>query len=200
MKKWYSIVIVILTIIILVQYCSRPEKGSNDNGGNPPKEIVIKKEYIPIIDTVIQDGKTIYIPGKTIYDTNRVYDTTFLLQDIDTMAILFLYFERAIYKDTLQNDSIAFIFIEDTITENRILSRQKVIRIKPLFYPEIPRRKLYAGIGLGGNINQFMFAGKVTYIDRRERMFAFSYYPIGGFYEFSILWKIRIGKKKIANY
>jgi hypothetical protein len=195
MKKWYTIVIAILAIIILIQYCTRPEKGKNPITKIVPKEIVIEKEYQPKPEIIIQPGEIIYRPGKTKYDTTRIYDTTFLPKNIDTIAILFQYFEKAIYKDTLQNDSIAFIFIQDTISENRILSRKKIIRIKPILYTEKPKRKIYAGIGLGGNMNQFSFAAQILYIDRRERIYGIGYDPVNRITQLSIYWKIKFRQK-----
>ena len=72
------------------------------------------------------------VPYKVVYrDTVTAYDTTILDGDtvyvqvpVDTALILRDYFATVIYADTVKNDSSALIVINETLTKNRIASRQ----------------------------------------------------------------------------
>lgn len=192
MKKWGLILILILVAIIIIQYATRPEKREPWTPVYLPKrETNIKQVYKPEVKQVTRK------PYRVVYH-DTIVDSIFIPANIDTNAILMAYFEKAIYEDTLQSDSTAFIFIRDTITQNRISSRKKIIRIRPFTVHE-PTRKVYAGIGVGGNMNQFSFAGKLLYVDRRERIYGISYYPMDKILELSVFWKISLKRNKRAN-
>ncbi len=51
-------------------------------------------------------------------------------QDVDTAAILEAYFTKRIYNDTLVNDNLLSIAVEDTVFQNTLLNRRAVYTLK----------------------------------------------------------------------
>lgn len=82
----------------------------------------IIRTQIDTITLVRIDTKIIvkqnYIPKLVYQDTGSIQ-----FVNVDTFAILKDYFSNNIYSDTILNDSTGFIFILDTLHQNRIKSR-----------------------------------------------------------------------------
>lgn len=147
-----NIVIAILCIILLFSYT----KGCKGTDNKTPVKIVKVdgKKYQVIkyeIDT-LEIIKKIFIdrPGKDIY-----HDTTIYVQipiSIDTLAIIRNYFAKNVYKDTLKlDDSLGFVFIQDTISRNKIAHRTFKANVKErlvketIYLKEPAKRQLYFG-------------------------------------------------------
>lgn len=101
----------------------------------PKKEV--KPEIITKYDTVVKVEKvTKYRKGDSIPFV--VLDTIHLIDEVhDTIRIVNDYNKVYAYNDTLKLDSAQYIYVADTITQNKILGRgygghfvQKVIRIE----------------------------------------------------------------------
>ena len=101
-----------------------------------PKQEV-KPEIITKYDTIVKVEKvTKYRKGDSIPFV--VLDTIHLIDEIhDTIRIVNDYNKVYAYNDTLKLDSAQYIYVADTITQNKILGRgygghfvQKVIRIE----------------------------------------------------------------------
>lgn len=101
----------------------------------PKKEV--KPEIITKYDTIVKVEKvTKYRKGDSIPFV--VLDTVHLIDEIhDTIRIVNDYNKVYAYNDTLKLDSAQYIYVADTITQNKILGRgygghfvQKVIRIE----------------------------------------------------------------------
>lgn len=112
------------------------------------------------VDTiVIKNTQTIIKEGKDIYHETIVYDTTYLSLPIDTSKILSQYFTTVIYKDTLKlKDSLGYITLIDTITQNKIDGRKWIANVNKLtinnttYLKELPRNQVY--IGFNGEVNK----------------------------------------------
>lgn len=150
-----SILIVVLVIIIFfMRECSGPTDGGN-NG---------KTETI-VVETVKWD--TLKIPEVTYvprWRTKFIHDT--IPADVDTADILKDYFASYYYSDTLKLDSLGNIVLNDTISQNKIVSRNRINNIiiptvtKEITIKEyINRRELYYGLGLQGTTNELNFLG-----------------------------------------
>ena len=101
----------------------------------PKKEV--KPEIITKYDTIVKVEKvTKYRKGDSIPFV--VLDTIHLIDEVhDTIRIVNDYNKVYAYNDTLKLDSAQYIYVADTITQNKILGRgygghfvQKVIRIE----------------------------------------------------------------------
>jgi hypothetical protein len=144
------LIIVLVAIIIFMRSCP---KSSNLS----PKTIVNTTiEYIPVIETIPE-----YIPQWREKLEIRV--DTFQIP-IDTTAILIDYYSKYFYKDTLKVDTLGYVIINDTITQNKILSRVVVnnfnipkITIEKTTY--INNREFYLGVGLQGTKEQLNYVG-----------------------------------------
>lgn len=90
---------------------------------DPADDVALRTET----DTMWLPGDSIpadteYLLGEPLifWDDSIIYLDT----EVDTMAILADYLARLVYTDTIRNDSSALIVVKDTITRNRIISRQ----------------------------------------------------------------------------
>ena len=119
MKKFVSniqtLVIFVLIILVLMKTCGGPSDVTE------VEKIVTKVETR--YDT-LEIEKKVYVPKyQTRIVTNTVTDTVVLKSKIDTLEILKDYYSKYVYKDTLKLDSLGYITIIDTITQNKIFSR-----------------------------------------------------------------------------
>ena len=115
----------------------------------------IKDDHIITrVDTLIKDT-TIYKYKKGKDIPFVVLDTLFLVDSIkihDTAYIVKDYKEVKQYTDTLRIDTDNFVYVNDTISQNRILGRgygghfiQKTITIKNDIYHK-PKNELFLGL------------------------------------------------------
>jgi len=80
--------------------------------------------------------------------------------EVDTLEILKDYFEKYVYLDTIPIDTLGYVTIIDTLSQNRILYRKPTINI------QIPTKTITIGntflIGFGtDNENNFSMGGSV---------------------------------------
>lgn len=160
-RNIYRIVLAIaLVYILFLQMCNRPAPCT----GQQVKSVVVDTGYI--IDqfkSTWQKPKpdTIIIPGKKPQPEIIYQDgpPTYIMNDVDTAAILQDYFAKVYYSDSLQTQ-YGTITVEDTISENRIQVRRWATNFKiPTITKTITqsvkqRNQLYAGFsGLFGQQN-----------------------------------------------
>lgn len=143
------IILILLGILIFSRYsnCGKVTEKT--------KIIKVKGERYKVVEhqiDTIEVIKKIFIdrPGKDIF-----HDTTIYVQiplSIDTLEIIKDYFAKHTYKDTLiLDDSLGFVFINDTISQNRIAHRTFKAKIKErlisetLYLTEPPKIQLYYG-------------------------------------------------------
>jgi len=163
-KNIQTLLIVVLIIIILfLRNCS----GEVVKPDNPTVITKIETKW----DTIREKVPT-YVPkwkDRIVYEPS---DTVY----IDTNKVLEDYFADYYYRDSVYNDSIKII-IEDTISQNKIKSRDISLQI---LYPTITitrdsivnERGFYAGIGVGGSKSQLNYVGgEFLYKSRKRNAF-----------------------------
>lgn len=105
-------------------------------------------------DTVVINKQTTrYKKGDDIYHERIVVDSVFINQPFDTAMVLANYLSVNVYKDTVQLvDSLGFLSIVDTITQNKLIGRQVDARVKEkvitntISLREKPRNSIFLGL------------------------------------------------------
>jgi len=123
----YLVIVILVAIILNLKGCFRtPERGEEINIKGKKYE-VIKRE----IDTFYQVKTQVsYKKGEDIYHEVEVIKE--IPANVDTLSILKKYYSKVFYRDTFRlKDSLGYFVINDTISKNRISSRnfQSSIRI-----------------------------------------------------------------------
>lgn len=130
---------------------------------------------------------------ETRWDTVSLTDTQYIPQwrtrveveidtfstAIDTLAILKDFYAKYHYQDTVDLDSLGLIVINDTITQNKITSRNispsiniPVTTISRDVY--LNPRELYWGVGLSGRASGLNYiGGELLYRGRNKQAFGF---------------------------
>lgn len=147
-KKISYILILLLISVIVIQYIYYNNKLQKYNIIETKTDI----KYIPInnIDTIYQ----------TKTDIQRYLDTIIQYRidtlQIDTMSILKDYYAMYVYNDSINfSDSLGYIIINDTITQNKIAHRsvlpylnQKIIQ-NTITIEKAPKNVFYLGLNAG---------------------------------------------------
>lgn len=155
-----TIVLVVLLAVILFQQCN---KNSKPDSTKPATVKIDGKKYDVIKNTIDtqylpSDPQIVLKKGKDIFHDTTIYVPIPFDRPIDTMSILKDFFAKNIYKDTLKlNDSMGFVSINDTISQNKIISRkwtailnQKTIK-ETVYLREQPKTQLYFGLNASFN-------------------------------------------------
>jgi len=171
LKNYYKeILIIVLIIITLFQFqkgCfSLPEEGRIDT------VIKIETKW----DTIIKTTQ-VYIPK---WDT--IVKEIFIKEPIDTPEIIKDYFSKYYYVDIIDLDSLGFIIVKDTISQNKIHSRQVTsnLNIPTTTITQtitktsyINRRELYIGMGLGFNRERLNhISGEILYRSKKPQIYS----------------------------
>lgn len=156
----------------------------------------------PEVDTVtvVQVDSVAY--PVTSYVPKIVYKTQYINLNlpVDSAAVVAAFMELNYYNDTLVNDSNAFVRVEDTVGFNRIIWRQKTVRIFPrtIYTTQIvskladPQRKLFVGLGVGRSPESFGLAPSVLYISKRETAYSLHYDVLNKDFYFTAYFKIKL--------
>ena len=182
---------ILVAIILLQRWCS---------GGDPCPDAVVTT------DTIVTPGDTIFrniITEKPIPHEKII--TRWQRVDIDTGAILIDYFAKYFYTDTIK-DSTMVVVVDDTITENKISSRQVSLKnLRPIrtvinttVVDTCPgaSRKLYLGGSIGGNDEAFNCGPEVLYQTRKDALYGYHYDFVNKTHNFKTFWKVSLRKKK----
>lgn len=119
----------------------------------PKKEIVIKE--VPskpeLIHDTISQKVPVYLPGELIIKDTTIYLTT--IEKVDTSAILRDYLVFNKFSDTLKlSNNQGFVYLNQTVNENKIVDRKFSATIKPKIVRETPpppppiRNQVFFGI------------------------------------------------------
>ncbi len=186
MNKAPWIIIATLLIIIFLQRIWVPQHFQTD-------------ALVTSVDTIhdtIPYPVIKYIPKPVFRDTGSV---KWRSMKIDTLEILAEYYSRHYYVDTLVNDSQMQIIVCDTISQNKIIFRKPLIKTFPVLIKEttviksnpILRRKVFAGIGIGRNPDQFGLSANLLYASKQDQLYSVSFDLLNHDIYFSMYWKIR---------
>jgi hypothetical protein len=155
--KWdknyfYIIVIAVLIFVLLLQRCG-------DGGRIKPKNDTITTIILKY-DTIVKQIPT-YTPK---WNTKIIRDTTYLKSiNIDTSYVLGDYYSTYYYKDTIK-DSTLTLYINDSVSENKIKSRKpsyKFVKLEKTINNVvlINKNEFYVGLGLVGSKSGINFFG-----------------------------------------
>jgi hypothetical protein len=143
----------------------------------------IKDDHIITrVDTLIKDttiykykkGKDIpFVVLDTIYHVDEIHDTIKIISD---------YIRTYSYYDTLKIDSAQYVYVSDTISQNKILGRgygghfvQKTITIKNDIYHK-PKNELFIGlVGDYNRLDQRMGVGVGVIYKKQKEGYTFNY-------------------------
>jgi hypothetical protein len=193
--------IAIVAISIYLFFFNKPPKPL------PGEVVYIDGKPYPVEKRIIDSQyfakwETKFVKGDTMYRDTTIYVE--VPAKVDTNAILRSFFAKNVYRDTLKlSDSLGFVFVGDTISQNKILSRHYVAKINQKRVYEIvildkpAKAQVYFGFGAAfdknyiNNINtnllfkskSNMIYGLGTGIDMNKNIFINT----------SVYWKI--GKK-----
>jgi hypothetical protein len=167
MKKKISQVVLLVGIIILILLLP---KNCSSSKIKTDTVITVKTDTAWNIRTV---KSRIYIPGETQFLPGT---TTYL--PIDTAALLADYLGTRIYHDTVIIDSFGFVAVHDSISKNKIKSRQNEKNYKiPVITKEVTKeiqitklnKKVFGGILL--DPVTFGGFGMITYKNESDKLY-----------------------------
>ena len=153
-----TIITALVIIIILLSKCS----GEGGDVSIEVNEPTVVTETITITDTItVVEEK--FIPKwrtKVVRDTVEVQKVL----EVDTLSILKDYFEKYVYLDTVQIDTLGYVTILDTLSQNRILYRKPTINIQIptktiTLIEKKNEREYYAGLGVRTTMDRYTWMG-----------------------------------------
>jgi len=164
-----NILIVLLVLVLGFFILSNPKPIENTR--------VITKIDTLVKDTTIykyKKGKDIpFVVLDTIYQVDEIHDTIKIISD---------YSRTYAYYDTLKIDSAQYVYVSDTISQNKILGRgygghfvQKTITIKNDIYHK-PKNELFLGlIGDYRRFDQKLGVGVGVIYKKQKEGYTFNY-------------------------
>jgi hypothetical protein len=146
------LLIVLILIIVLMKTCDRKETKPGTTVKIEGKKYEVVKHDI---DTLIQKKETVvYKKGTDIYHDTTIYVPTPI--SFDTVQVVNDYYAKRVYIDTLKlADSLGYIVVNDTISQNSLLGRlwnaqvNKTTIKETLIVKELPKNQIYIGL-VGG--------------------------------------------------
>jgi len=199
-----TLVILGLIIVVLLMRMCDGEKPQSTEGeiidvNGKKYEVVDKKSDT----TYITKDSLIYKKGKDIRVEVEV--PIYIPAQVDTQLILKDFFSKRFYKDTIDLGQNSFVIINDTISENKILSRgfnssitERIIK-DTFLLKELPKRQVYLGLTGGFDKENIVnYAGpSLLYKDKKDKIFGLGaginnskQISLQG----SIYWKIKLKK------
>jgi hypothetical protein len=195
-KNFLAIIILLLVVVLLANRCDH-------NTTNKPTIVIdtVWVKHDSIVTSKPQLVKVISTPIEKII-TNIQYkpDTNYQALLKQYNALLTLYFNKNIQKDTLKLNKLGYISVTDTVYNNLITGRVYDYHIT---YPEITKsitrhtNQLYIGGGLEGNrinlVNQINLG--LLLKNKKDQVFGASIgLNQGGVIQYSInsYWKIKL--------
>ena len=155
MKKYLNslqtvLIFILVLVLLYLTQCSKTDP--------------VEPEVIVTIETkwdTVNVVQTEYVPK---WRTKIVTEHDTIPADVDTMAILEDYYAKYYYTDTLTLDTLGYLVVNDTITQNSILSRSFVSKVQiptTTITKEIylNKREFYWGVGAHGRTDQLNYVG-----------------------------------------
>lgn len=227
LKKHFKEVLIIglIAVILLMRACSGDTEEPKEivNVGGKDYELLEQKIDTVFVNKIVEVPK--YVPKYVDRVVEKIVE---IPADVDSLQIIKDYYSKFVTKDTLKltyefapeividsmgtkpNPTLGFGVITDTITQNKIVSRDILWNFEvPTIYntkvvKELPKRVFYYGVGAGFDKTNFINNAKfgILYKDKKDKMWGLdigalnvnsTIQPyIGG----SMYWKISFKKKK----
>jgi hypothetical protein len=200
--KTLLILALVVVVVLMKMFSGKPTEKNDIIKIDGRKYEVLKRE----IDTeYVEHIKTVTKPGKDIVHDTTIYVPIPTYEPIDTEAILRNYYAKNIFKDTLKlDDSLGYISVTDTISQNKIFSRKwdsKIFerKITDKLIVKDYRTQLYFGGIMGfDKVNVVNFAGPSMLLKTKKD----NIYSLGIGYsnaktvsvQGGIYWKIKLKK------
>lgn len=159
-------------------------------------ELLSREVEIVEVEKVVTE----YKDGKTIYVEVEVPIEVFIPTEIDTMEVLKDYYIKRVYSDTLRLDSLGYVAIRDTISQNKIINRWFDAHIiereitETITVKDLPKTQIWGGLTSSSNVS---FGGSLSLITKNQRQIGLD----GGLYldddklhpyiGISYLWRIK---------
>lgn len=188
-KTQWTVIALLLAVILLQRQCHRcpdcPE---------PETKVVEVWKY----DTT---NYLKWVPVPVPYET-IVHVPVMVPAEVDTEAIVRDYYSAYIYNRVLMDDSLAFISLEDTVFNNRLMSAtlhytdRTPTQIIYNTFTETnnrPVNKIFAGFALD---NRMDVGASVLLLTKRDHAYAITADPFEKRYTGAAYWKISLRKKK----
>ena len=144
----HFIILGLIITLVLLQSDNKPKI----------KEVIKEIPSEPIHDTIPMEVEVPYaVKGEDIYHDTTIYVPTYI--KVDTAAILQGYYFTNSFIDTLKlNNNQGFVYLNQTISENKIASRKWSATIKPKIVrepaPEPPPIKNQVFFGINGAVSK----------------------------------------------
>lgn len=162
-----------------------------------PQTVKIDTIWIKGDDSIVYRPKPykVYLPSDTVYI------------DVDTLAILKDYFSKVVYQDTIKLDTIGYLLVRDTISQNRIQNRKVIENYQiPIVTKTVTnnviipaKTQLYIGFEVAGNkknpINYF--GPNLTLKTKKDQLYSLGtgLSTEGINYKIGTSWKIKLKKE-----
>jgi len=205
-KNW--VIITLIVVVVLLRACQpKPTDLTNYIEINGTEyELLSHKRDTIYLDTVVE--VPVYIPVQPEPIPQPIP------QEVDTLAILNDYYAKYAYNDEIKIDSMGMAYIRDTISQNKILSRNVRFDIE---YPSItetitvkepPVNKVYVGGTMGFDRPSFInhISANGLFITKTDKVYGLgigaSAQNINGetgitpYIEASMYWKISLRRKR----
>jgi len=198
-KNYLYLIIGVLFLVILLQRCT---------SGEPIKPVppTVKIDTVWVKhDSLIYSKPKIVTVIKGVPQIQYVPDTSYAKLVVQYKDLVDLYTAQNVFSDTLRIDSIGYVNVKDTITENVIKGRSYNYNLK---YPVVtktitlqvpPKTQVYIGGGLQGNqyniINQF--SAGLLLKTKKDKIYGLSAgISTDGKIQYGLqsYWKIKLGK------
>ncbi len=168
-KNIQFLLIVVLVVLLLLQ-----RSCSSDPTISEPT-IITKVETKWDTITI---NKIEYVP-KWVEKIVTVYenDTIIINTPIDTLEVLKEYYAKNVYIDEIVLDSLGVVTVTDTISQNKIFSRQvksDILLPTTTLTQEIylNNREFYWGVGASGRSDQINYVGgEILYKDKKKQIY-----------------------------
>ena len=144
----HFIILGLIITLVLLQSDNKPKI----------KEVIKEVPSEPIHDTVSVEVEVPYaVKGEDIYHDTTIYVPTYM--SVDTASILRAYYFNNSFIDTLKlNNNQGFVYLNQTVSENKIASRNWSATVKPKIVrepaPEPPPIKNQVFFGINGAVSK----------------------------------------------
>ena len=177
----------------------------SDDSQNKPITAKIDGKKYDIIKYVID---TLYLPKisiKRIKGDSILRDTIIYVGvpiEIDTLNILKDYLATKIFVDTLRIDSMGYVSVRDTISENKIIGREYVSKLRMMIVTnkvivkEPSKTQIHAGFGASFDKINLMNSlhGDILIKTKKDKIFSIGLgidHTSAPFVNTTLYWKIR---------